>query len=281
MTLAEVGQAGRAGERELRRAVRELEIALPPVDSAQDEEWVVARTDDGWRRIRLHDYDEVFKVPGLYEKWLYETLRCQSPQKIADLMARALLREGASAEDCVTLDLGAGNGCVGEELEGIGLTRLVGVDLIDEARAAAERDRPGLYADYVVCDLTDLSPGQAARLRAHAFNTLVCVAALGFGDIPPLAFARAFNLISDGGWIAFNIKSGFLDDAGGSPFARLIGRMIAQGILEPMLQEAYTHRLNPLGEQLEYVAIIGRKLGAIPEGWTPAPGPTGSPPRTR
>ncbi len=267
MTIVEQCMSEREGAAELRRAVEGLEIALPPLDSDQDEEWVIAKTEDGWRKIRLHDYNEVFKVPGLYEKWVYETLRCQSPTKIADLMARALLREGALAGDCVTLDLGAGNGCVAEELERIGLTKFVGVDLIAEAAESAERDRPGLYDDYVVCDLTDLSPKQRARLESHAFNTLVCVAALGFGDIPPLAFATAFNLISDGGWIAFNIKSNFLEADDTTAFALLVKRMMDEGVLGSLLEETYTHRLNPLGEQLEYVAIIGRKLRAIPDAW--------------
>ena len=38
------------------------------------------------------------------------------------------------------------------------------------------------------------------------------VAALGYGDIPPQAFAEAFNLISDHGWVAFNIKDRFLQE---------------------------------------------------------------------
>lgn len=283
---------------ELAEAIDRVEFALPPAESlSQDEEWVVVKTtgapgkDGAWRRIRLHDYHEVFRIPGLYEKWVYQTLRCQSPQRIADLMARCLLREGASASDCVVLDLGAGNGCVAAELRDIGIERFVGVDLIEEAKAAAERDRPGLYNDYVVCDLTALSKVDRARLTSHTFNTLVCVAALGFGDIPPRAFATAYNLITDGGWVAFNIKTEFLapdlslrepppanESPNGtaretaprgepSPFAILIERMMREGVLESMVQENYPHRLNPSGEELEYTAIIGRKLRNIPEDW--------------
>lgn len=54
------------------------------------------------------------------------------------------------------LDLGAGYGCVAQELLALGIRRFVGVDIYDEAAEAAERDRPGLYADYVVGDLTNL-----------------------------------------------------------------------------------------------------------------------------
>ena len=39
---------------------------------------------------------------------------------------------------------------------------------------------------------------------------MTTVAALGFGDIPPDAFAAAFNLVEDGGHVAFTIKEDFI-----------------------------------------------------------------------
>ena len=49
--------------------LNDLRIALPPADLSftQDEEWCVIRLNGEWREIRLHDYDELFAVPGLYE----------------------------------------------------------------------------------------------------------------------------------------------------------------------------------------------------------------------
>jgi hypothetical protein len=38
---------------------------LPSCD--QDEEWFEVLLDGEWRRYRLHDYAELFEVPGLYE----------------------------------------------------------------------------------------------------------------------------------------------------------------------------------------------------------------------
>ena len=64
------------------------------------------------------------------------------------------------------LDLGAGNGMVGEALREHGFEEITGVDITPEAGEAAERDRPGVYADYHVCDLLDppaaSSPGRAS-----------------------------------------------------------------------------------------------------------------------
>lgn len=243
----------------------DLEIALPPLGCklAQDEEWVVVNTDDGWRKIRLHDYQEVFSVPGLYERWVYQILGCGSPAKVRSLLAQALDEAGESPGSLVVLDLGAGNGCVAEELAGMGVESFVGVDIHDEARDAAHRDRPGLYEDYVVGDLTDLGPAEERTLRGHRFNCLTCVAALGFGDIPVDVFAEAYNRVEDAGWIAFNVKTDFLEASDTSGFARLVRAMIAGGRLELARRETYLHRLATDGEGLEYAAFVGRKRGDI------------------
>ncbi len=259
--------------KDLVAAVEALEIALPPDNSLdQDEEWAVVLHEGEWVRIRLHDYNEVFSIQGFYEKWVYEALRCHSPERMADLLARVLLREGVDAGELRVLDLGAGNGCVAEELRAIGLGSFVGVDLIEEARTAAQRDRPDLYDEYVVCDLTDLTRDQRERLDVAGCNALACVAALGFGDIPPKAFTEAFNFVADAGWVAFNIKTDFLDEDPDDPedrltFAGLIRRMKREKVLDVTDEETYTHRITGAGDELTYKAVIGRKVRDIPEAW--------------
>lgn len=54
------------------------------------------------------------------------------------------------------LDLGAGNGMMGEALKKQEISRLVGVDIIPEAYEATIRDRPGLYDAYYIEDFTKL-----------------------------------------------------------------------------------------------------------------------------
>ena len=161
------------------------------------------------RRIRFHDYHEIFKIPGLYEQLFYEELKCDSPRTIAGLIGEQV--DNDTAADLRVLDVGAGNGMVGEELDRMGAKHIVGVDIIEEAAEAAERDRPGIYDDYFVVDLTDIPADDQRALEEHRFNCLTTVAALGFGDIPPEAFAAAYNLVEDGGLIAFNIKERFVD----------------------------------------------------------------------
>jgi SAM-dependent methyltransferase len=240
----------------------ELGVRLPRVNGAaptQDDEWCHVLIDGELRRIRFHDYGDIYHVPGLYELIFYEHLKCTSPRVVARLLRRELRRADVDPGSLRGLDVGAGNGMVGEELAKLGVGSQVGVDLLQDAADAAERDRPGLYTDYLVCDLTDLDPTERRRLESPAPNLLITVAALGFGDIPREAFMTAYNMIADGGWIAFNIKADFLADNDASGFAGLVRGMRADGVLEERARLTYDHRLSIDGRALKYVAIVGVK----------------------
>ena len=50
-------------------------------------------------------------------------------------------------DSLAVLDVGAGNGMVGEQLKCSGVKRSL-VDIIQEAKQAALRDRPGIYKEY-------------------------------------------------------------------------------------------------------------------------------------
>ena len=120
---------------------------------------------------------------------------------------------------------------------------------------------------YIVGDLTKLDSQQQGVLNQYTFNALTCVAALGFGDIPPAVFAAAFNRIENGGLIAFTIKTDFLDENDRSGFSVLIRRLIAEKALSLAERERYTHRVTADGQALEYEAFIGVKQADIRPEW--------------
>jgi predicted TPR repeat methyltransferase len=243
-------------------------IAMPNVQAdnvGQDSEWCEAVVDGQKRRFRFHDYNRIYEVPGLYEEIFYEQLECCSPSTVANLMAD-LLDEFGDSDDCLrVLDVGAGNGMVGDELRARGAEHLVGVDIIPEARDAAHRDRPGVYDDYRVVDLTDLSEQEEERLRKHSLNSLTSVAALGFGDIPAEAFVKALDLIETPGWVAFTIKEDFLYEHDTTGFARLIRQLCRERVLQMHAYRRYQHRRSVSGEPLYYVAMIARKQLDLPD----------------
>src|SRR5690606_23739593 len=136
--------------------VEEIRLPVDQDGVAQDAEWCEVVIDGQRRRIRFHDYDKIYKVPGLYEELFYGTLKCCSPSRVVRLLHDVMGALGQPADSLGVLDLGAGNGMVGDELAARGVTNIVGADLIPEAKQAAYRDRDGVYRDYFVADFTDL-----------------------------------------------------------------------------------------------------------------------------
>jgi hypothetical protein len=148
---------------------------------------------------------------------------------------------------------------VGECLTDMGCGTVVGCDILPEAAEAARRDRPGAYEEYVVGDLTAPTPEVERTLDRYRFGVMTSVAALGFGDIPPEAFRYAYGHLIKGGWLAFCIKEGFLDEGEASGFSQLVQQLIRDGELEVFAERRYRHRLSAQGEPLHYVALIARK----------------------
>lgn len=249
----------------------EFELHLPPRRTGavldQDEEWCEVEIDGERRRIRLHDYAAIYAVPGLYEELFSELLQCSSPDVVCDVLRDQLDQAGIDPASLNALDFGAGNGMIGERLAQIGFGTIVGIDLLPEARAAAVRDRPGVYADYRALDLTALGAADRAALEEYRFDCLACVAALGFGDVPQIAFAEAFNLVADGGWLAFNLRERILDEEDPTGFGALIEQMLAEGVIDERVRKCYTHRVSIAGKPLSYVAIIATKHRDVSLDW--------------
>ena len=221
----------------------------------QDKEWCDVVVNGTKRRIRFHDYSDVFRIPGLYEELFYDRLKCCSPSYVANLLESLVHEYGEQTNQLRVLDVGAGNGMVGDELHALGVSSIVGVDILPAAMQAATRDRPGVYDDYRITDLTDLPEKDERDLRQVKANCLTTVA-----DVPPLAFAKSLDLISPRGWLAFNLKEEFLREQDNSGFSRLIRRLNRDGFIQTLCYRRYQHRLSITGEPLFYLAVIAKKL---------------------
>ncbi len=123
---------------------RRLDVRLPEhvEDIDQDSEYCSVLLDGSWQQVRFHDYDRIFTIPGLYEQLFHDILDCRSPDVIGKLLKEELQRNNVPASSLRVLDLGAGNGVVGEQLRTVGVGYLVGADILQEAKDAARRDRP-------------------------------------------------------------------------------------------------------------------------------------------
>jgi SAM-dependent methyltransferase len=242
-------------------------IQFPPQDATdlnQDEVYFYLVEGDHKTQLRFHDYAQIYLRPGLYEQIFYDRLKCSSPKKVSSILKSTLDAFHQSFTELRVLDLGAGNGMMGEALKSYGISRLVGVDIIPEAKDAAFRDRPGLYDEYYVADFTNLKPDVADEMSGWSFDCLTSVAALGFGDIPPSAFLQALRLVKTGGWVAFNIKETFLDKSDKSGFSRFIRESIFSKYLDVYHMEKYNHRYSIEGQSLYYFAIVAQKVEELP-----------------
>jgi hypothetical protein len=243
-----------------------LEIRFPDAESnlSQDAEWFEAKLDGEWKRLRIHDYDQVYMIPGLYECVVYRALKCNSPAKVTELLAEAMADDDASPGTLRVLDFGAGNGMEGVELQKFGVDFVVGADIIEEGKLSTERDRGWAYADYVVDDFTQLSAANEKRLRDHKLNAMTVVAALGFGDIPTKAFAKAIDVLDTPAWIAFNIKEDFVQDRDESGFAEMLRELSREDVLRQHAYRRYRHRFSSSGDPLYYGAMVMTKQKPIP-----------------
>lgn len=210
--------------------------------------------------MRLHDYDRVYAVPGLYEEVIQRLLQCASPAKLAQVLLRVAELERRDPRLLRVLDLGAGNGIVGEELRARGVDVLVGTDSAQQARTAAARDRPGLYSDYVVGDVKEL-PELGTLVRELGINCIVCAGALGLQHIEARSFVELWDLLPAGAMFALTVH----EDLAG-PGTSDIGDALealrgGETGTEIVVSERFRHRLSTAGVPIHYVAIGARKLG--------------------
>ncbi|KAI3391661.1 hypothetical protein diail_6999 [Diaporthe ilicicola] len=276
----------------------------------QDDEWCELVEGDHVSRIRFHDYAHVFSIPGLYDQLFggagSET-RCVSPQVTAGMLRDQLPllmllhgggggggekrpgRDEGPGPRLRVLDLGAGNGMVGEQVRAVvegyeggllaGSTSIVGLDILPEAKAATERERPGVYDAYVVADITEYvrvppsDPVEAMHF-AQGFNVLTAVSSLAFGGGGVRAFKAAVSLVEEGGLLVFNLKENFFDPlgsegggegaaAGGNGFPGLIKDAVEQDVFSIVARRRYCHRYSVTGQPLYYVAVVAVKQATL------------------
>jgi len=239
----------------------DYEVELQPGRDQTEESLVVRHADGTTETFRLHEYDRVYAVPGLYEEVVQRRLQSASATILAERLTACAADTGTEAADLAVFDLGAGNGVSGEELRARGAGVLIGSDASTGARAAAQRDRPGLYAAYLVGDTDDL-PQIPDLIREHGLNALVAAGALGLGHISADSFHRLWSAFPPGAWFAVSLHED-LAEPGGSDFGDyLAGFEEREDGGEILLREPFVHRLTMDGEPITYVAVVARKTAA-------------------
>ena len=228
-----------------------VELDTTPGRRQGQEEFLLHRDDGTTKRIVLHDYASVYAVPGLYEEVVQRRLRCASPATVAEALAEAAGHRTGSLR---AFDLGAGNGVVGEELTNRGVTVVVGADGIPEAREAAHRDRPGLYAHYLVGERLDIA--EVERLIAEeSLTALVAAGAVGHGHVPVDALGQMWDAFPTGSYLALTLADVNEDHDVPDVEAMLEARPNSR----TLIRRRFRHRLSMAGDELGYVVLVAVK----------------------
>jgi hypothetical protein len=207
--------------------------------------------------VHLHDYTRIYAVPGLYEHVVQERLQCSSPQVAAEGFLRAVARVGLDASSMTVLDVGAGTGLVGERLRCGGVERVVGVDALPAARTACMRDRPGMYAGYLVGDLASRDSKLCTALRKYALEGLVSAGAFGGTHAPPAALANTLGILPPGAPVALTIDERWIDGSDPDGFGFAVERLVDRGDLKLMERTRFRHRITTTGEPIFYELLVG------------------------
>jgi hypothetical protein len=206
--------------------------------------------------VHLHDYERLYRVPGLYEHLVQDLLGCRSPQVAADALADTVTALGRAPSEVVLLDLGAGTGLVGELAREIGISRIIGLDALAAARAACLRDRPGVYRDYVVGDLAAPPPELLATLERHGPNALISAGALGGTHASSAALVNALGLLATGAPVVFTIDERWMRTGAPGGFRTDLARLLDSGQLKLLRRSRFRHRLSTGGTPIQYELIV-------------------------
>ena len=244
----------------------DFEIQLPETEIVRNlpiqEEffWLSQNGNEG--KLRLHDYAQIYRIPHLYE-YLMAKLQAKSHIVLSSLLIDKVTKADGDVKDMIVLEVGAGSGMLGQALADLGVKSITGIDILPEAAQAAKRVCPGVYENYYVEDLTNLSSTARNALSSRGFNCMVCGSALTSNHIPPLALATAFNLIAPNGSIAFNVQKEHWEEKGEASFVAWHPWVAKTDFFEITQMQDYQHRFHMDGRSLYYKAMIGTKRSNI------------------
>jgi hypothetical protein len=229
-------------------------------DPKVGDEIIRIRYDDGrTEELRLHDYERLYALPGVYEQIVQDRLGCRSPAELAGMLAGAADALGWGRGAMRVLDIAAGNGVSGEALAAEGLHPVLGTDIVPSARAAALRDRPGLYDQYLTLDLLAMTDGERAAVTGLHANALSCVAPVGEadGELPPDALLAAARLLAPDALVIYmhDPQRDTTDLMTPEAWAAGLG---AGGEAQELERRRYLHRRTVNGAPFELYAVLWR-----------------------
>lgn len=158
-----------------------------------------------------------------YDKTMLDGLGYLSPRLVSDLLAA-----GTSDLTGRVLDVGAGTGLAGQELNARGFTCVDAIDYSAEMLAVAGKRK--VYNRLIEADLS-----KPLDIPDQTYAAAICTGTFTHGHVGPSCLAELFRIIRRGGLFAFSINSGVWIDAG---FDRELKRLEDNGTIHLITREA-------------------------------------------
>jgi hypothetical protein len=235
------------------------ELAVQDDPEVGHELILVRHADGRTEELRLHDYERIYELPGVYEQIVQERLGCRSPDEIASMLGDTVDALGWDRAQTRVLDVAAGNGVSGQALAAQGLRPVIGTDIVPSARDGALRDRPGVYDTYLTLDLLALTADQEEAIRSRHPNVLACVAPVGehTQQLPPAALAAAAGLLAPDALVAYMHDPTFGTPDQVTP-AFWVDRLGPGTRAEVLERRRYLHRYTVNGAPFEMDGVVWR-----------------------
>jgi hypothetical protein len=231
---------------------------LDQEDPVIGQELIRVTDEDGAvEELRLHDYERLYALPGVYEQIVQQRLGCASPAQVAAMLGAAADELRWPRSEMRVVDVAAGNGISGEELVAAGMRPVLGTDIVPAARDAALRDRPDTYGAYLTLDLLSLSDDSVAQLRALRANAVTCVAPVGDapGQVPTPGLLAIADLLTDDALVVYMHDPRIAaDDVVTCELWR--DRLGVEAT--ELARERYLHRRTVTGGSYEMVGVVWR-----------------------
>jgi len=247
--------------------MRSYDIVFPSTQGLNpSEEYFFFTLDGEQMKIHLHDYPTIYQYPWLYEAVLYERLGCDSPRGICQILQKLFAEQNVDTSSLQMLEIGAGSGIFAEHLKmTLHIGKIYGLDIHQEAKIAAYRERSGLYSGYYVADLTNLSTEAFAELSQQQFTFVGFASAAGRKNyILVEGIEQAWRFLEPNGWFLCHVGHARPNDPE-QEYTHLndwINRKIEHQQLTLMLKESCFHRYSTNGERIFHDVIVGVKTSS-------------------
>ncbi|XP_078376600.1 methyltransferase-like protein 27 [Oculina patagonica] len=137
-----------------------------------------------------------------YDKTVLHTIPYTSWKHIAHILDVAVLKAFPNKEkdEMKIIDVAAGTGLTGVELNKLGYTNIDALDMSQEMLNEAKKKN--VYKRFICAPLTDQ---RILEIETGAYDALVCVNAIGNKHILQSAMAEMCRFVSKGGFLCFDI----------------------------------------------------------------------------